>query len=115
MKETYEKCFRRKENGRCDAENYYRKLYLAAAEALAATDFTAFSASTFSCANWGSKQRRQRASYIPPAPTTIKSSDATKRCVCAAGLPQRMQIARSLVISSASARRRGMGSNGRPR
>ena len=44
---------------------------------------------------WGSKQRRQRASYIPPAPTTIRSSDATSRCVCTAGLPQRTHIASS--------------------
>src|SRR5262249_51233200 len=66
-------------------------------------------------AGLGSKQRRQRASYIPPPPTTTSSSLSTKRWVCTAGLPQRTQIASSLVISSATARRRGMGSKGRPR
>ena len=81
-----------------------------------AAAFTAlcFSSSILCCARKGSKQRRQRASYIPPAPTTMSSSDATSRCVWTAGFPQRMQMARSLVISSATARRRGMGSNGRP-
>ena len=34
----------------------------------------------------GSKQRRQRASYVPAAPTTIRSSDPTRRWVCLAGL-----------------------------
>src|SRR6266851_4156113 len=73
--------------------------------------------SFFSCARagLGSKQRRQRASYAPMAPTTISSSLSTRRWVWTAGLPQRTQMARSLVISSATARRRGIGSNGRPR
>src|SRR5579864_9277525 len=33
----------------------------------------------------GSKQRLQRASYTPVAPTTISSLDSTSRCVCLAG------------------------------
>src|SRR5260370_332661 len=62
----------------------------------------------------GSKQRRQRASYMPPAPTTIRSSDSTRRCVCLAGFPQRMQIAKVFLIDSASVRRIGMGAKGPP-
>src|ERR1700735_1403072 len=73
-----------------------------------------FSSSIFCNARNGSKQRRQRASYMPPAPTTINSSDATSLWVCTAGLPQRMQIASNFVISSATASRRGIGSKGRP-
>src|SRR5438045_4920144 len=46
----------------------------------------------------GSKHRRHRASYMPAAPTTIRSLDSTSRWVCLAGLPQRTQIARVLVI-----------------
>src|SRR5256885_6147146 len=69
----------------------------------------------FASAGFVSKQRRQRASYIPEAPTTISSSLSTSRCVCTAGLPQRTHIASNFVISSAIARRRGIGSNGRPR
>src|SRR5436853_3658977 len=37
-----------------------------------------FSASTFSWASCGSKQRRHRASYVPDAPTTISSSEDRK-------------------------------------
>src|SRR5215471_4682259 len=54
-------------------------------------------------AGFGSKHRRQRASYMPFAPTTMSSSLSTRRCVCPAGFPQRTQIASSLVISSAMA------------
>src|SRR5258707_3562202 len=39
-----------------------------------------------------SKQRRQRASYALPAPTTMSSSLSTRRWVCTAGFPQRTQI-----------------------
>ena len=73
-----------------------------------------FFSSIFCGAGCGSKQRRQRASYISPAPTTISSSEETIRWVCTAGFPQRTQMARSLVISSATASSRGIGSNGRP-
>ena len=47
-----------------------------------------------------------------PAPTTISSPEATRRCVWTAGFPQRMQMASSLVISSATASRRGIGFKG---
>src|ERR1017187_10036793 len=63
----------------------------------------------------GSKQRRQRASYMSAAPTTIRSSAPRKRCVCLPGLPQRTQMASVLVMDSASASRSGMGTKGRPR
>src|SRR5580692_4519088 len=63
----------------------------------------------------GSKQRRQRASYIPLAPTTIRSVDSTSRWVCLAGLPQRTQMASVLVIDSARQSNSGMGENGRPK
>ena len=49
----------------------------------------------------GSKQRRQRASYMSEAPTTIRSSEPRRRCVCLAGLPQRTQMASVLVMDSA--------------
>ena len=62
----------------------------------------------------GSKHRRQRASYISAAPTTIKSSDPRSRCVCFAGFPHRTQIASVLVIDSASASSSGIGAKGRP-
>src|ERR1019366_707771 len=69
---------------------------------LRAEDTAGLAKSSVSCLGTpGSKQRRQRASYIPAAPTTIKSSDSTRRWVCLAGLPQRMQIASVLVIDSA--------------
>ena len=46
----------------------------------------------------GSKQRRQRASYMSAAPTTIRSSAPRRRCVCLPGLPQRTQMASVLVM-----------------
>ena len=51
----------------------------------------------------------------PASPTTIRSSLATRRWVCFAGLPHCMQIASVLVMSSATASSSGIGSNGRPR
>src|SRR5579872_1594870 len=45
-----------------------------------AVDTTGRAKSRVSCLGTpGSKQRRQRASYMPAAPTTIKSSDSTRR------------------------------------
>ena len=42
----------------------------------------------------GSKQRRQRASYIPAAPTTTRSLDCTSRCVRLAAFRSRRDGAR---------------------
>ena len=47
-------------------------------------------------ASVGSKQCRQRASYIPVAPTSTRSLLATSRCVWLAGFPQMTQIAAKL-------------------
>ncbi len=63
----------------------------------------------------GSKHGRQRASYVPVAPSSSRSSLATRRCVWLAGLPHTMQMAWVLVTYSAIAISTGIGSNGRPR
>src|SRR5947207_7686839 len=63
----------------------------------------------------GSKQRRQRASYTPCAPTTTSSSLSTRRWVLLAGEPQRTQIASVFVTSSATAIKEGIGPKGSPR
>src|SRR5262245_18319933 len=66
-------------------------------------------------ASVGSKQWRQRASYMPVAPIKTRSLLTTSRCVWFAGSPHTTQIASVFVMYSAIASSCGIGSNGRPR
>jgi len=63
----------------------------------------------------GSKQRRQRGSYIPACANHDQILGSNQPLRVHRGLPHCTQIASSLVISSETSRSRGMGSNGRPR
>src|SRR3954463_16243485 len=76
----------RADSAPCASETRKRNYFSAPRPIATVADSFIFS----SLARLGSKQRRQRASYIPAAPTTTTSSLPTSRCVCFAGFPHCM-------------------------